>query len=103
MTGRDFENNGWVPKQCRVGTLYFKGTFFCRIEDGKAVLFDITDDMNPIGEANTLEEIRNLQMKSDLSYIRKKKKVLKRQEKHLKKTMGRSQMSISQKERSCAQ
>lgn len=76
MTGRDFENNGWVPKQCKVGTLYFKGTFFCRIEDGKAVLFDITDDMNPIGESNTIEEIRNLQMKSDLSYIRKKEKSL---------------------------
>ena len=70
MTNQELVDNGWKPRDCRVGTLYFNGDFFCRLKkDGIAVIYRCKDDMNPIGCAGTVEDILLLMEKSDLAEI----------------------------------
>lgn len=69
MTKEELEKEGWVPQLCRVGTLFFKGNFFCRIKDDKVIVFNVKYDMTPLGEAETFEDIKKIQMKSDLCEI----------------------------------
>ena len=69
MTQDELTDNGWVPKQCKIGTLYFKDNFFCHLKDDVAVTYSINDDMNPIGEAKTLQELFDIQKKHDCMQI----------------------------------
>ena len=70
MTNQELIDNGWKPRDCRVGTLYFNGDFFCRLKkDGIAVVYRCKDDMNPIGCAGTVDDILPLMEKSDLAEI----------------------------------
>lgn len=70
MTDKELQDAGWQPRDCRIGTLYFKGSFFCRIKkDGIAVIYRCSDDMNPIGYAGTVEDFKPLMQKSDLAEI----------------------------------
>lgn len=70
MVEQELIGAGWKPRDCRIGTLYFNGDFFCRLkDDGIAVIFRCNDDMNPIGFAGTVEDIKPLMQKSDLAEI----------------------------------
>ena len=56
---------------CKIGTLYFKDGFFCRLnEDDTVSLFSVNDDTNPLGRAETFSEIRETQKEYYLDYIR---------------------------------
>ena len=61
MTKKELIKFGFEPEECRVGTLYFKGNFFCRKRGnafpGEYVIFHRSDDMSPLGTVRTTEEI----------------------------------------------
>lgn len=61
MTSEQLILSGWEPESCKIGTLYFKDGFFCRLKDGKAVVFSVDNDMIPIGEGETFSDIREIQ------------------------------------------
>ena len=65
MTRQELINNGWQPKNCRVGTLYFNyGTgFFCRLDKDEVIFFSCEDDMHPLGRAKTFPEMEELERK----------------------------------------
>ena len=65
MTEQELINKGWESKLCKIGTLYFKDTFFIRLDKDTALVFSSNDDMHPIGKASTYEEIILLQKESD--------------------------------------
>lgn len=69
MTHEQLTLNGWRPELCKIDTLYFKDGYFCRLKDGKAIVFSVNDDMNPLGTAETFSEIRELQKNHELSVI----------------------------------
>lgn len=70
MTQECLINNGWESRECRIGTLFFKGDFFINLkENGIAAVFRCSNDMKPIGFAGTLNDIKELQKKSDLEEI----------------------------------
>ena len=71
MTREELIDNGWRPQLCKVGTLYFKGGFFCRLDEDEAVVFSLSDDMHPLGRAKTFDEISALREKSDLEDIKR--------------------------------
>ena len=72
MTEEQVVLNGWEPKLCKIGTLYFKDAYFCKLnEDSSSIsLFHCHDDMNPLGEASTFEEVRELQKQCELKEIK---------------------------------
>jgi hypothetical protein len=70
MTEKELVDDGWIPKSCKIGTLFFKNSFFCRIEDGNVILFSNKNDMVPIGVAKDFFEINELQKESDLNDIK---------------------------------
>ena len=62
MNKQELLDNGWNPEECRIGTLYFIEGFFCRFkEPDKVTVFSIADDMNPLGVAETIEELESIQ------------------------------------------
>ena len=69
MTEKELRENGWKPESCKIGTLYFKDVFFCRLDGEKAIVFSANDDMNPLGTAETLDEIKEIQMQYELDRI----------------------------------
>lgn len=72
MTKEEIKELGWMPTECKIGTLYFKDGFFCHIcEDGNVKVFHTSDDMNPLGVASSADEIKELMKKHDLSVIKK--------------------------------
>jgi hypothetical protein len=69
MTEKELCDNRWRPMSCKIGTLYFKDVFFCRLDGEKAIVFSVNDDMNPLGTAETLDEIKEIQMQYELDRI----------------------------------
>ena len=69
MTEKELRENGWKSESCKIGTLYFKDVFFCRLDGEKAIVFSANDDMNPLGTAETLDEIKEIQMQYELDRI----------------------------------
>lgn len=67
MTEKELVDDGWSPKLCKIGTLFFKGTFFCHLDNGSVVLYSNNNDMVPLGVAKDFSEIKELQKKSDLN------------------------------------
>ena len=66
MTSQELIDAGWLPKQCMVGMLYFKGDFFAKFvnnTDGVIDLRSVRDDMNSLGHAETFDEIKAIQKK----------------------------------------
>lgn len=71
MTREELINAGWKCRLCKIGSLYFKDGYFCRFKaDGNLLVFSEGDDMNPIGEAQTMDDITALQKKHELGTIR---------------------------------
>ena len=72
MTGQDLKDKGWVAEQCKIGILYFKDVYFCRLtEEGEAIVFVTFNDMVPLGTAKTYEEIIALQKSHEIKEIEK--------------------------------
>lgn len=69
ITDEELQIDGWEPRSCLIGTLYFRGGYFLHLKDGKASVYSDNDDMNPIGTADTLDDIKSLEMKYDLLVI----------------------------------
>lgn len=69
MTHEQLTLNGWKPELCKIDTLYFKDGYFCRLKDGKITVYSVSDDMNPLGTAETFSEVRELQKNHELSVI----------------------------------
>ena len=63
MTRDELINNGWVSKECTIGTLYFNGDFYGRLSDDTFDMRSLRDNMTSIGEAKTFEDIRTIQKK----------------------------------------
>lgn len=65
MTEQELIDKGWKPELCKIGTLYFKGNFFIRLDNDKALVFSNHDDMHPLGKAENYEGIIAIQKESD--------------------------------------
>jgi len=63
-------SNGWDPKPAMIGTLYFKGRFFCNLKDDEAFVYSVYDDMYCIGIAKSIEDMFEIEKKYDLDQIR---------------------------------
>ena len=63
MTLQELLDNGYKPQQCKIGTLYFKDGFFCRLNYDEVVYYSNSDDMHPLGLAKTFDEIKELEKK----------------------------------------
>ena len=63
MTHDELINNGWVSKECTIGTLYFNGDFYGRLNDDVFDMRSLRDNMTSIGETKTFEDIRTIQKK----------------------------------------
>ena len=63
MTHDELISNGWVSKECTIGTLYFNGDFYGRLIDDTFDMRSLRDNMTSIGEAKTFEDIRTIQKK----------------------------------------
>lgn len=64
MTEKELISLGYEPKLCKIGTLYFHeiSPFFCKFKNENTVLlFSSSDDMNPLGEFTTFEEMDELE------------------------------------------
>lgn len=63
MTHDELINNGWVSKECTIGTLYFNGDFYGKLSDDTFDMRSLRDNMTSIGEAKTFEDIQAIQKK----------------------------------------
>ena len=63
MTHDELINDGWVSKECTIGTLYFNGDFYGRLSDDTFDIRSLRDNMTSIGEAKTFEDIQAIQKK----------------------------------------
>lgn len=62
MTDEDLKSHGWCSQLCKVGTLYFLGDYFCKLEGEEVILYHISCDTIPLGRAKTFYEISVLKM-----------------------------------------
>lgn len=69
MIEDDLKQDGWIPKTCLIGTLWFKGSYFCHIRDEKIEVFSNDDDMSPLGVTNSIEGIKLIQERYEISII----------------------------------
>lgn len=76
MTKDDLVQSGWVPKECKIDTLYFRGPYFIRLVVDTAQVYSVYDDMNTIGEAKTLDDIFNIQKTYERECIKKQEEYL---------------------------
>lgn len=63
MTHDELINNGWVSKECTIGTLYFNGDFYGKLNDDTFDIRSLREGMTSIGEAKTFEDIQAIQKK----------------------------------------
>ena len=76
MTKEELIKDGWEPKECKIDTLYFKGNYFIHLKDAKALVYSVSDDMNPIGETDTIDGIKTVRKLYDRAIIKAKEKHL---------------------------
>lgn len=63
MTEEELIEFGYKPKQCKIGTLYFKGSIFVRLNNSVADVREVADDTNSFGTATTLDELKCIENK----------------------------------------
>lgn len=64
MTAEELKQLGYKPKLCKIGTLYFKGNFFCSIDsDGVVDLRSSDDDMSTLAKVTTPQELKQQEAK----------------------------------------
>lgn len=63
MTVKELIEFGYKPEQCKIGTLYFKGSIFVILNNNIADVREVGDDTNSFGTATTLDELKYLENK----------------------------------------
>lgn len=72
MNKKELIQDGWSATQCKIATLYFKDhTWFGRFKEDKFILYSIDNDMVPLGEVETIEDMKELMQKYDYEMINK--------------------------------
>lgn len=62
MTDKELKDYGYNPQICKIGTLYFKGSFFVMLNsDGSVDFRSRENDMESCGTAKTIEELKELE------------------------------------------
>lgn len=62
MTDKELKDYGYNPQICKIGTLYFKGSFFVMLNDDGSVDFRLKEkDMESYGTAKTIDELKELE------------------------------------------
>lgn len=67
MTEQELKDYGYQPHNCKIGIVYFKIPFAVRLNDNVATLYD--SDESEIGNANTLDELKQLEAKHYLKSL----------------------------------
>lgn len=63
MTVKELIEFGYKPEQCKIGTLYFKGSIFVILNNNIADVREVGDDTNSFGTATTLDELEHIENK----------------------------------------
>lgn len=63
MTEQELIQFGYKPEQCKIGTLYFKGSIFVKLNNNVADVREVVDDTNSFGTAATLDELKHVENK----------------------------------------
>lgn len=63
MTEQELIQFGYTPEQCKIGTLYFKGSVVVRLDNHIADVREFIDDTTRFGTATTLDELKNIENK----------------------------------------
>lgn len=63
MTAKELVEFGYKPEQCKIGTLYFKGSIFVILNNNIADVREVGDDTNSFGTATTLDELKHFENK----------------------------------------
>lgn len=62
MTDKELKDYGYNPQICKIGTLYFKDSFFVTLKsDGSVDFRSREDDMTSRGSAKSITELKNLE------------------------------------------
>ena len=70
MIEDDLKQDGWRCEPCLIGTLWFKSPYFCRIDcDKNIIVFSYDNDMSPLGVTNSIEGIKLIQERYEISDI----------------------------------
>ena len=59
MTEQELIEFGYKPEQCKIGTLYLKGSVFVILNNNIADVREVGDDTTSFGIATTLDELKN--------------------------------------------
>ena len=76
MTKKELIDNGWEPKLCKVGELYFndKDGLFCKfINEDTVDVRSYANDMVSLGEAKTFNDIRDINkklLKAEIEFLK---------------------------------
>lgn len=77
MNKEELIQDGWSATQCKIGTLYFKDKrWFGRFKEDRFILYSIDNDMVPLGEVETMDDMKELMMKYDFKKINKAEQIL---------------------------
>lgn len=63
MTEHELIELGYKSEQCKIGTLYFKGSIFVILNNSTADVREVGDDTNSFGIATTLDELKCIENK----------------------------------------
>ena len=63
MTAKELIEFGYKPEQCKIGTLYFKGSVFVILNNNVADVREVGDDTNSFGTVTTLDELKSIENK----------------------------------------
>lgn len=63
MTEQELIEFGYKPEQCKIGTLYLKGSVFVILNNNIADVREVGDDTTSFGIATTLDELKNIENK----------------------------------------
>ena len=63
MTEKELIEFGYTPEECKIGTLYFKGSVVVRLNDNISDVREVVDDTNSFGTATTLDELKCIENK----------------------------------------
>ncbi|WP_296864383.1 hypothetical protein [uncultured Methanobrevibacter sp.] len=89
MINEDLLNEGWVPKECKVGTFWFKNNYVCGVKgDDSIVVWSRDDDMNPLGTADNIQGIKYIQRKHESDIIKFVETKLNKMKENFKETYG---------------
>lgn len=94
MNKEELKKDGWTPQICKIGTLYFKDDWFGRFKEDKFILYSIDNDIVPLGEIKTIEDMKELMRKYDFERIYKVEQNLESLKMKYKETYGGKYINV---------